>query len=112
MNMAFQPEPVPVWMDDRGDIRVRGTRILLDVLLDLHHQGWSAETIAAGYPDLTLADVYSVLAYYYRHKDEADRYLHEREEASRLLRQQIEATQPPIPGHLKEKLEALQARKG
>jgi uncharacterized protein (DUF433 family) len=111
MNLPLQPEPVPLWADERGDIRVGKTRILFDVLVDLHRQGTSPKDIVAGYPDLDLAEVYGALAYYYRHQEAADEYLRQREEEARQMRRQIEDAQRDLPEGLKARREAFQAQK-
>jgi uncharacterized protein (DUF433 family) len=109
MNRPLEPDAVPLWTDERGDMRVAGTRILFDVLIDLHQQGAGPEEIVCGYPALTLADVYAVLAYYYRHREQLDQYLHEREEQARKVRADIEARQGPLPAELQARMEALNA---
>jgi uncharacterized protein (DUF433 family) len=111
MNLVFQPEAVPLWMDERGDIRVGNSRVLLDVLLSFHSQGMSPEEIAAGYPALSLADVYGVLAYYHRHKEEVEAYLRRRDQEAEELRRRIEAAQGPLPEPLQARMAAFKARK-
>jgi uncharacterized protein (DUF433 family) len=109
--LTFQSDPVPLWQDERGDVRAARTRILFDVLIDCHQQGMSPEQIAEGYPDLSLADVYAVLAWYYRHKNEADEYLQRREEDAKRIRQKIEANQPPLNPDLLAKINAYKAQR-
>ena len=59
--------------------------------------GLSADEIAAEY-DLTLADVYAALAYYFDHREEIDRDIKEDEEFVEALRQQT-------PSILKQRLQ-------
>lgn len=58
-----------------GEARIEGQRIRVrDVVLARDLEGLSPEEIAASvYPSLTLAQVYSALAYYEDHRDEIDR---------------------------------------
>jgi len=58
-----------------GEARIEGHRIRVrDVVLARDLDGLSPEEIAASvYPSLTLAEVYSALAYYEDHRDEIDR---------------------------------------
>jgi hypothetical protein len=58
------------------------------------HNGAEPEAIAHGFPTLKLADVYGVIAYYLRHRQEIDEYLHSRRQEAEKLRQEIEAKQP------------------
>jgi uncharacterized protein (DUF433 family) len=55
-----------------GKPRIRGRRITVqDIALWHERCGKSADEIAAEY-DLTLADVYAALAYYFDHREEMD----------------------------------------
>lgn len=50
------------------------TRVAM-IVTDYAGRGWSAEEIVLQYPYLTLAEVYSALAYYHDHRDEIDHEL-------------------------------------
>lgn len=55
-----------------------GTRIrVIDVLGWYQEHGWSAAKIVEEFPQLTQADVYAALAYYWDHKEELDRKMAE-----------------------------------
>jgi uncharacterized protein (DUF433 family) len=55
-----------------GKPRIRGRRITVQDIAIWHERfGRSADEIAAEY-DLTLADVYAALAYYFDHREEID----------------------------------------
>jgi uncharacterized protein (DUF433 family) len=55
-----------------GKPRIRGRRITVQDIVIWHERlGKSADEIAAEY-DLTLADVYAALAYYFDHREEID----------------------------------------
>lgn len=111
MIMPLQQDTVPLWVDDHGDVRVAGTRILFDVLIDLHKQGTCPEEIAKSYLSLTLADVYGVLAYYHRHREEAEHYLSERDEEARRLREQVERQQGLLPAEVQSRLDAFRTQR-
>jgi uncharacterized protein (DUF433 family) len=111
MIMSVEHDTVPLWTDDHGDIRVTGSRILFDVLIDLHKQGTTPEQIVSSYPSLMLADVYGVLAYDYRHREKSDRYLQGREQEARKIREEVEARQGPLPAELKSRIEAFNAER-
>ncbi len=54
-----------------GKACVLGTRIrVLDVVAATEHLALSPDEICDQYPELTLAQVHSALAYYYDHRDE------------------------------------------
>ena len=50
---------------------IAGTRVRVQDIVACHEfQGMSADEIAAGYPQIALADVYAALAFYHDHRDE------------------------------------------
>src|SRR5437870_6254059 len=99
MSMTIHADPVPLRVDEQRVIRIGDSRLALEVVLDYHYQGMTAEAIAEGYTDIiTLADIHAVLAYYHRHREEVDRYLQRRDQETDEVRRQIEATQLPRPG--------------
>ena len=71
-----------------GKRRIAGHRITVHNIVVWHERlGWSADEIAAEY-DLSLADVYAALAYYFDHRETIDRELDESEAFVEALRQQ------------------------
>jgi uncharacterized protein (DUF433 family) len=77
MSLTIHTHPVPLAADATGTVRVAGTRVTLDTVIEHFRTGASAEAIAERFPVLSAADVHAVLAYYLRHRDEVDRYLAE-----------------------------------
>ena len=77
MSLTIHTHPVPLASDGTGTVRVAGTRVTLDTVIEHFRTGASAEAIAERFPVLSAADVHAVLAYYLRHRDELDRYLAE-----------------------------------
>ena len=51
---------------------VRGTRLAVWFIVRQLRAGDTPETLAAAYPNLSLASVYSAMSYYYDHKAEVD----------------------------------------
>jgi uncharacterized protein (DUF433 family) len=96
MSINIHPDSVPLRLDESGSIRVGNTRITLDVVLGYLLQGVAPEEIVSSewYPSLSLADVHGVLAYYYRHQAELDRYIKRRDEEADSRQNEIEAGQP------------------
>ena len=71
-----------------GKPRIAGHRITVENIVIWHERmGKSADEIATEY-DLTLADVYAALAYYFDHRVEIDQLLEESRTFVKTLRQQ------------------------
>lgn len=87
-----------------GKPRIAGHRITVQNIVIWHERmGKSADEIATEY-DLTLADVYAALAYYFDHRSEIDRTI---EESAAF----VEALRKRSPPKLRQKLQE-QARDG
>lgn len=86
-------------------------RISVHDIAALIHQGYTAEQIASEelYPDLTLAEVYAALHYYYDHKEEVDRELDE--ESAELKRRAQEDTSP-FAQMLRQRIKELREQRG
>jgi uncharacterized protein (DUF433 family) len=87
---------VPLFADPHGAIRVRGTRVLLDMIVTAFHAGATAEEIAQKFPTVALADVYQVIAYYLNHTAEVDSYLSKRQAEAAVLQSEIERRFDPV----------------
>ena len=96
-------EQVPLHLDDTGTYRVGGTRVTLETVIDTFNEGVSAEEILFRYDSLRLADVYLVIGYYLRHKEEVSEYLREREALAATVRKEVEARQGDMSG-IRERL--------
>lgn len=57
------------------DIRIKGTRVGIETVLDDYLDGASPEEIAARYRTLTLEQVYATLLYYFHDRAQVDAYL-------------------------------------
>lgn len=106
MTLSIHTDPVPLRVEETGAIRVGNTRVLLDIVIECFKQGDAAEVIAHKFTTLQLADVYAVIAYYLRHKEEVDAYLDGREKEADELKKLIQARQPALPD-LKARWQAL-----
>ncbi len=83
-----------------GRPRIVGTRITVADIVIMHLRlGQSLEEIAGKY-DLSLAAVYSAMAYYYDHRDEVDRRIEEDQAF-------VDAFRRANPSPLQEKLRAV-----
>lgn len=102
-----QPVPLEKW--DDGTIRIGGTRLLIDMVVDAHNQGVCPEEIYESFPSkyYTVADIYSVIAYYLSHKAAIDKHLADKDIAAEKIWKRIEADPKNIA--LREKLRARKA---
>ena len=78
----------PLTQDETGTIRVKGSRVTLDTIIHRFQFGDTVEEIQDCFPSLTLAQVKSVIAWYFDNQAGADEYLRKREaEAAELERE-------------------------
>lgn len=95
MTLTVASEFVPLAVDRDGVARVGGTRVTLDTLVAAFCEGATAEEMAQQYPSLRLADVYSVIGYYLRHRTEVEEYLRERRHRTGHVRRENESRFDP-----------------
>lgn len=95
MQLPTYPKVDPFHTDPGGVVRVGRSRVTLDSVVHSFNQGATAEDIAQQYPALTLADVYSAIAYYLHFRAEVDAYLAQRQEETASIQQQNEARFDP-----------------
>ncbi len=96
MTLVVATEALPLIADADGVVRVGGTRVTLDTLVAAFRQGATAEGIAEQYSSLALADVYTTLGYYLRHREEVDAYLHRRRQEAAQVRYENETRFNPV----------------
>lgn len=109
ITFTVAAEPIPLRWDADGVVRVGRTRVTLDTLVECFVQGATAEEIAQQYPSLHLADIYSVLGYYLRQREQVDAYLARRRRQAEKIWQQNE--QRFDPAGVRARLLARQAAK-
>jgi len=107
--MILQTEAPPLRREASGALRVGSSRVLLELVLRAFQDGATPETIAQRYPSTTLADIYAVIAYYLRHREEIEMYLTDREQQAQEMRRHIESRQADLT-HLRNRL--LASRRG
>ena len=73
--LRIPDERVPLTADPSGVIYVAGTRVTLECIVELFEDNASPEEIVEQYDVLQLADVYAVITYMLRHRDEVSAYL-------------------------------------
>jgi uncharacterized protein (DUF433 family) len=95
-GIALHADPPPFQVDEEGAIRVGGSRVSLDLVVEQYENGMTPEDMVRAYDTLALADVHAAIAYYLRHRDEVRVYLKRREEEADLLRAKIEREHPRV----------------
>ena len=83
-------EQIPLRMDSDGVIRIGKTRVTMDTVIQAFEEGATAEEIAQQYSALTLAEVYSAIAYYLRRESEVKEYLRRRQQQAEVIRKENE----------------------
>lgn len=72
-----------------GRLRIDSTRITVNQIVVWYKQGHSAEEIAEQYPQLSMAQVYTALAYYHANRGEIDADLMAEKLEAEHLEQQL-----------------------
>ncbi len=79
-ELDFSPMPVPLrWAEEGQVVRLKKSRIALDIIVSRYRRGYTPEMIVDGYPWLELSDIYLIIAFYLRNKAIVHDYLFERE---------------------------------
>lgn|SRR2546425_7549632 len=93
MSLRLIAEIPPIREAD-GAFRVGRTGVTLETVLWAFQQGATPEDIVDQFPSLVLADVYEVIAYYLRHRDEIDAYLAQQQQHYRDTVEQLQRDFP------------------
>ena len=94
MKLSIERETAPLTTDQDGVVRIGNSRLTLDTVVYAFNEGANAGEVLERYPSLQLADIYSVIGYYLRHRTEVDTYLKDREAFAAEVRRQNESTFP------------------
>jgi uncharacterized protein (DUF433 family) len=89
MTLSVLDIPVPLRADASGVLRVGNTRVSLRSVVTAYLEGASVEQIAEDFSTLELPDIYAVISYYLRNRDEVERYLDEEQRDADMLRDEI-----------------------
>ena len=75
-----------------GKPRISGHRITVQDIVAWHERGgWSVDEIASEY-DLSLADVYAALAYYFAHRERIDQSIEESRAFVEEMKEEMSST--------------------
>ena len=72
-----------------GRLRIEGTRVTVNQVVVWYKRGYTAEDIAAEYPQVSLAQVYAALAYYHANSAEIEADLIAEKNEAELLESQF-----------------------
>jgi uncharacterized protein (DUF433 family) len=86
------------------DIRIKGTRVGIETVLDDYLTGSSPEEIAARYRSLLLEQVYATITYYLHHRSEVDAYLETWRQYTAQAEQEYDRNPPVFAQRLKERI--------
>jgi uncharacterized protein (DUF433 family) len=89
------------------DIRIKGTRVGIETVLEDYLTGASPEEIAARYRSLSLEQVYATITYYFHNKTQVDAYL----EAWRQYSDQAYEEAQRNPSEVSQRLRKLRQEK-
>ena len=107
LPISFVAQPPPIRADDDGVLRVGGTRVRLETIINAFKSGSVAEEILLKYPSLNLTDIYAIITYYLWSREEVETYLEERRRVEEAVRRENE-TRFPSAG-VRERLLARRA---
>ena len=95
-----------------GGWRLTGSRVSLDSIVYLYQEGRSPEAIVDEFPSLTLEQVRGAIAFYLRHQQEIDLYLHAQGTRWQDLEQASEQTNAPLLERIRKKRQTSPGDKG
>jgi uncharacterized protein (DUF433 family) len=109
MQLAVS-QKIPLTQGEDGTIRITGTRVTLEVIINQFNLGATAEQIHDSFPATSLKDIYGAIYYYLEHTDAVDAYIYAQQQAAAKTRQWAES-QPENRG-LRERLLARRQHLG
>ena len=84
-----QNMPLTLWED--GTIRIAGTRVTLDVVINQFKLGATAEQIYDSFPAASLKGIYGAIYYYLERTDAVEAYIREQQQAAAETRLWVES---------------------
>lgn len=102
MHPSVDKQTVPLEVGSDGVMRVGGTRVTLDSVVEAFEEGCTCEEIAQQYPSLRLPDIYVVVGYYLNHRDELKAYFDQRQSE----RQAVHRDRPLSPADSNQAIRA------
>lgn len=88
------------------DIRVKGTRVGIETVLEDYFEGASPEEIAVRYRSLSLEQVYATITYYLHNRAQVEAYLERWRQYTDQAAQEQERNPPAVVKRLRQLKEA------
>ena len=77
-------------LNEKGVPVIRGTRHkVMQIVMDVQGYGWTPEEIHLNFPDLSLAQIHSALAYYWDNRDAIEKDIQEYIDFSQRMREEL-----------------------
>jgi uncharacterized protein (DUF433 family) len=95
MSLPLTADPPPLSTGTDGVVRVGGSRVTLDTVVEAFQEGLTPEEIQQQYPSLSLAQVYSAVTYFLQHRSEVEEYLRGRARHREEVRRDAETRFDP-----------------
>lgn len=95
MSLPLTAESPPLTTGDDGVVRVGGTRVTLDTVVEAFREGLTPEEIQQQYPSLDLPHVYAAVTYYLHHRPEVEEHLRGRYRHREEVRREVETRFDP-----------------
>lgn len=89
-----------------GSIRIAGTRVTIESVIQAFRDGATPEQICQDFPALSLAQVYDVLAFYLGHQADVEAYLLDQGRATATIREEVRIRHDAFLVDLRQRLAA------
>jgi uncharacterized protein (DUF433 family) len=105
-TLPFEPGiiSIPLIEGRDGVLRVIGTRLTYDTVIEAFKLGLAPDEIVRQYPSLTLGNVYLLIGYYLQHSAELDRYLDDRRQTVESNSRKVESAAESSSSGLSERV--------
>lgn len=91
-------------LTSEGSIRIAGTRITIESIIQGFRDGATPEEICQDFPALSLAQVYDVLAFFLTHQAEVEAYLREQAHVTAEIRQEFQGRHTAFLTNIRQRL--------
>ena len=85
-------------------IRIRGTRVGIETIIDAYRSGATPEEILIRYPTLSLLQIYAAITYYLARQDELEAYVRRVRAGQETAWQEYQQTDTPFLVELRARL--------
>jgi uncharacterized protein (DUF433 family) len=79
-------QTTPLILGDDGTIRIKGSRVSLEIIVRQFKQGATAEQLLEDFPSLTLRDIYGAIYYYLDNTEAVEDYMRQQEDSAAEMR--------------------------